>query len=127
MKRHNQPVEIIFQQPPATQKARFQTRFDHSKAIQKQLESAGIPIGTVKQSGTTRAVFKSKYKSGSVQNVYAKRKIIDMEVNPWDVLHTTSAALNRKHAFVEPDFLQEFTIHNKITGVPEIILLTLQY
>ncbi len=118
MKRYNQPVEIIIQPSRAEQKATFQTQFDHSKAIQKQLQSAGIPVVTVKQSGTTQAAAKSKQKPGGVQHVYAKTKIIDTEVNPWDVAHMAGAALNGKQTFVEPDFLQEFTINKNTVAAP---------
>src|SRR5690606_11658544 len=104
MKCYNQPVEIIIRQATAAPKAKSSILFSNEKAMQKQLEAAGIPVHLVKRTAVPHFTsFKSKYKAAIPENVYAKTKINDIEVNPWDVAHMARTALKDPYAFVEPD------------------------
>lgn len=119
MKRYNQPVEIIIHPGSATPQPKSVTGGSVEKSILRQLEAAGIPMHAVKQSDHIAPVpYKSKHQQLSFQNVIAKTKINDTEVNPWDVAHIARAALQDRKAFVEPDFLQEFVIDKKSAAMP---------
>ncbi|HRO48297.1 S8/S53 family peptidase [Agriterribacter sp.] len=122
MKRYNQPVEMIIQQMPGRAGAKGKLHPDATKAVQQQLKAAGIPVSSVKEPAPEIAVRSaSKFKTTMTGNIYVKTKISDTEVNPWDVAHMSRTALNNRHTFVEPDFLQEFTINKKINDLPKKI------
>ena len=115
MKRYNQPVDIIIQQTTAKPGAKGIAYAGAAKTIEKQLEAAGIPVHSVRRAAViSSASSKSKQKTAIPENAYTKTKINDTEVNPWDVAHIARTALNNPHTFVEPDFLQEFTINRKV-------------
>lgn len=119
MKCYNQPVEIIIRQATAAPKTKSSMLFSNEKAMQKQLETAGIPVHSVKRTAVPHfASFKSTYKTPIPENAYAKTKINDTEVNSWDVAHMARTALKDPYVFVEPDFLQEFPISRKIGPEP---------
>jgi subtilisin family serine protease len=119
MKCYNQPVEIIIRQTTEAPQTKGRMLLSNEKAIQKQLEAAGIPVYPVKKAaGVRSASSKLKYKTVIPENTYVKTKINDTEVNPWDVAHMARTALNDPHAFVEPDFLQEFPVNRKVSTEP---------
>ena len=114
MKCYNQPVEIIIRQTIKAPQTKGRMLLSNEKAIQKQLEAAGIPLYSIKKGAAVHsASSKSKYKNAIPGNTYTKTKISDAEVNPWDVAHMARTALNDPYTFVEPDFLQEFSINRK--------------
>ncbi|HRP55753.1 S8/S53 family peptidase [Agriterribacter sp.] len=118
MKQYNQPVDLIIHPRAATSpQAKFKLRPGIQKRILQKLEWAGIPVHTVKESALAGVLSISKSTSIPCCNVYAKTKINDAEVNPWDVAHMARTALKDPYTFVEPDFLQEFLIDRKV-GVP---------
>ena len=119
MKCYNQFVEIIIRQRITARQSKGGMLLSNEKAMQKQLEAAGIPVHSVKKAAALRSgLFKSKPKITIPENAYAKTKIIDTEVNPWDVAHMSRTALNDPHTYVEPDFLQAFHIDKKLGTEP---------
>lgn len=112
MKQYNQPVDLIIHPGAAAPQIKSKDITGIQQTIRQQLKAAGIPVDRVKEFKLPAAVL-SKSPSATRGNVYAKTKINDAEVSAWDVAHIARNALQDQKAFVEPDFMQEFTIDNK--------------
>src|SRR4051794_5175557 len=110
MKIYHQPVELIVTAPPANAKSK--SPFN----LKKQLADAGIPVESIsKKTAQLPAGKKTGAKALAVplqEKLYVKTKIRDSEMNPWDVAHTASKAMNA--SFIEPDLLQEFAVDRNI-------------
>ncbi|HKC37692.1 MAG TPA: hypothetical protein VKB95_16560, partial [Chitinophagaceae bacterium] len=54
--------------------------------------------------------------SPSSQKLLAKTNISAAEVNPWDLAHMVNDQIKTNQSFVEPDFVSEFIVDNKVHG-----------
>ena len=62
---------------------------------------------------------KSKTKaplSSSSRKLLAKTNVSAAEVNPWDPAHLVNDQIKTNQSFVEPDFVSEFIVDNKVHG-----------
>ncbi len=54
--------------------------------------------------------------SPSSKKLLAKTNISSSEVNPWDLAHMVNDQIKTNQSFVEPDFVSEFIVDNKVFG-----------
>jgi len=54
--------------------------------------------------------------SPSSQKLLAKTNVSESEVNPWDLAHMVNDQIKTNQSFVEPDFVSEFIVDNKVRG-----------
>ena len=54
--------------------------------------------------------------SPSSQKLLAKTNVSEAEVNPWDLAHMVNDEIETNQSFVEPDFVSEFIVDNKVHG-----------
>jgi subtilisin family serine protease len=54
--------------------------------------------------------------SASSQKLLAKTNVSAAEVNPWDLAHMVNDEIKTNQSYVEPDFVSEFIVDNKVHG-----------
>src|SRR5688500_17341225 len=54
--------------------------------------------------------------TSSSRKLLAKTNVSAAEVNPWDLAHMVNDQIKTNQSFVEPDFVSEFIVDNKVHG-----------
>ncbi|HLN72614.1 MAG TPA: S8/S53 family peptidase, partial [Prolixibacteraceae bacterium] len=111
MKTYNLPVELIIQKP---------VHVTQSKSVPvdivKKLKNAGIDAmmedSHLPASKKQAIAPKSTQTSGN--NVVVKTNALDTEINPWDIAHLSVDALGADTTYIEPNFINEFTVERKV-------------
>ncbi|HET6559848.1 MAG TPA: S8/S53 family peptidase [Prolixibacteraceae bacterium] len=111
MKTYNLPIELIIQMP---------AHAIHSKSVPldvvKKLKKAGIDaeMEADHQPASKKQAVTSKSIIPSGNNVTVKTKARDTEINPWDIAHLSAGALGEDASYIEPNFINEFTVERKV-------------
>ncbi len=110
MQRYHQPIDLILQPSRPVPKARSPLR-----SVEKRLRDAGIPVRKTSASPMPKKLVQR----GAVQRQLIETRVMDTEVNPWDLAHLSIDALGDDARYVEPDRYQTFTIDRKVVAKAE--------
>ena len=111
MKTYNLPVELIIQMPAHTIQSK-----SVSLDVVRKLKRAGIDakMEDNHQPTSKKQDIASKSTNPSGNNIAVKTNALDTEINPWDIAHLSADALGADAAYIEPNFINEFTVDRKV-------------
>ena len=107
MQCYHQPIDLILQPTRNTAQAKSPQR-----SVEKRLRDAGIPV----RKTSSPPMPKKLAARGTAPRQVIETRVMDTEVNPWDLAHLSFEALGDDARFVEPDSYQSFTVDRKVTA-----------
>lgn len=114
MKKYNQQIELIIQTKTSPVEAKSMPL-----DFIKKLKGAGIDaeMDTEQMQSSKKQTPTGKHFSATKKNVTVKTNAKDTEINPWDMAHLSADALGKNSSYIEPNFINEFTVDRKVDGL----------
>lgn len=80
-----------------------------------KLKADGIKLQVTEFAPVKKSKTKAPFTPSS-RKLLAKTNVSSSEVNPWDLAHMVNDQIKTNQSFVEPDFVSEFIVDNKVHG-----------